>query len=290
VGVAASGRDRFAADMHAVSPRAFRRAFADGNGVRISSQEVSAPCPTLLVAGEREAKAVRAANAALAALLPNAAARFAPGRGHGWLAVEPELHCRMVAVWITGRSSRWSSRLRPPHGHAARSLASWAGRWRSWEEPRHGDEPGTVWGLVTGGWHARSDVAGDREEVAGMLLRVLLGLFFIAHGLIHVAIWAPRYDPTKAAFDASRSWLLGERRPLARVLAFGAAAILIVAGIALLAQGDWWRPTAVVGLGMSTVLLLVYFTPWYLFILVVNLALIVGIVWRDWPATSTVGA
>ena len=66
-------------------------------------QEVSAPCPTLLVAGEREAKAVRAANAALAALLPNAAARFAPGRGHGWLAVEPELHCRMVAVWITGQ-------------------------------------------------------------------------------------------------------------------------------------------------------------------------------------------
>ena len=103
VGVAASGRDRFAADMHAVSPRAFRRAFADGNGARICGEEVSAPCPTLLVAGEREATAVRAANAALAALLPNAAARFAPGRGHGWLAVEPELHCRMVAVWITGQ-------------------------------------------------------------------------------------------------------------------------------------------------------------------------------------------
>lgn len=43
VGVAASGRDRFTADMHAVSPRAFRRAFADGNGARISSQEVNAP-------------------------------------------------------------------------------------------------------------------------------------------------------------------------------------------------------------------------------------------------------
>jgi hypothetical protein len=86
-----------------VSPRAFRRAFADGNGARISCQEVGAPCPTLLVAGEREAKAVRASNAALAALMPSAVARFALGRGHGWLAVEPELHCRMVAAWIEGR-------------------------------------------------------------------------------------------------------------------------------------------------------------------------------------------
>jgi pimeloyl-ACP methyl ester carboxylesterase len=103
VGVAASGRDRFAADMHAVSPRAFRRAFADGNGARISAEELSARCPTLLVAGEREATAVRASNAALAALMPNAAARFAPGRGHGWLAVEPELHCRMVEAWIAGQ-------------------------------------------------------------------------------------------------------------------------------------------------------------------------------------------
>jgi pimeloyl-ACP methyl ester carboxylesterase len=91
LGVAASGRDRFTADLQAVSPRAFRRAFADGNGARISAEEVSAPCPTLLVAGERETKAVRSSNAALAALMPNAVARFAPGRGHGWLAVEPEL-------------------------------------------------------------------------------------------------------------------------------------------------------------------------------------------------------
>jgi uncharacterized membrane protein YphA (DoxX/SURF4 family) len=123
-----------------------------------------------------------------------------------------------------------------------------------------------------------------------MVLRVLLSLFFIAHGLVHVAIWAPRYDPEKALFDAAHSWLLGDRRPLARVLAFLAAAILIVAGLALLAQGGWWRPTAVVGLSVSTVLLLLYVNRWYLFILAVNLALIVGIAWLDWPSESTVGA
>jgi sulfite exporter TauE/SafE len=105
-----------------------------------------------------------------------------------------------------------------------------------------------------------------------------------------VAIWTPRYDPEEAAFDASHSWLIGDRRPLAQVLAFAAAALLIVAGIALWAHGGWWRPTAVVGLGVSTVLLLLYFTPWYLIILPVNIALIVGIAFMDWPAKTTVGA
>jgi hypothetical protein len=44
-----------------------------------------------------------------------------------------------------------------------------------------------------------------------MLLRVLLSLFFIAHGLVHAAIWAPKNDPEKTPFDASHSWLLGGR-------------------------------------------------------------------------------
>jgi hypothetical protein len=112
------------------------------------------------------------------------------------------------------------------------------------------------------------------------ILRWLLIGFLIAHGLVHVAIWTPKYDPEKAAFDASHSWLIGDRRPLAQVLAFAA----------LWAHGGWWRPTAVVGLGVSTVLLLLYFTPWYLIILPVNIALIVGIAFMDWPAKTTVGA
>jgi len=103
VGVAPSGREQFAADLRAVSPAAFRRAFAEGNDIRISRAELRARCATLLVAGEREQRAIRASNAALAALMPDAEARFAPGRGHAWLAVDPELHGRMVQAWISGQ-------------------------------------------------------------------------------------------------------------------------------------------------------------------------------------------
>jgi hypothetical protein len=90
-------------------------------------------------------------------------------------------------------------------------------------------------------------------------------------------------------WDASHSWLIGDQRPLARALAFAAAALLMLAGVALWTYGRR-RPTAVVGLGVSTVLLLLYFTPWYLIILPVFIALIVGIAFMDWPAKTTVGA
>lgn len=94
----------------------------------------------------------------------------------------------------------------------------------------------------------------------------------------------------KAPFDAAHSWLIGDQRALAKVLAFAAAVILVLAGVALWADAGWWRPTAIVGLSVSTALLVVYFSRWYLFILAVNIALIISIGWMDWPAKSTVGA
>jgi pimeloyl-ACP methyl ester carboxylesterase len=98
------------ADLRGSSPRAFRRAFVEGFRSGVSRVEVGAPSPTLLVAGEKET-VVRPANAALASLMPNAVARFAPGLGHGWVARKPTLHVRMVEAWLTGQEL--PSELRP---------------------------------------------------------------------------------------------------------------------------------------------------------------------------------
>jgi hypothetical protein len=84
----------------------------------------------------------------------------------------------------------------------------------------------------------------------------------------------------------------GSRQPTAQTLTgHGASAvILVLAGVALWADAGWWRPTAIAGLGVSTALLPIYFSRWYLFILAVNIALIISIGWMDWPAKATVGA
>jgi hypothetical protein len=124
--------------------------------------------------------------------------------------------------------------------------------------------------------------------------RVLFIAFLIAHAGIHAAIWIPTAvggpgGAKDAPFDAGHSWVLGDQRGLALVLALVAAAFLCVAGIGLWAQAEWWRPVAVIGLAVSLALMVLYFNPWYLFIEAVNAGLIVGILWLDWPSKSMIG-
>jgi len=103
VGRAARLDDAARADLRAASPRAFRHGFADANDTVISHAEIAADCPTLLVAGEAETRPpVRASNAAMAALMPDAEARYVPGVGHGWIGRRPDLHLRMTAAWLEG--------------------------------------------------------------------------------------------------------------------------------------------------------------------------------------------
>jgi hypothetical protein len=121
--------------------------------------------------------------------------------------------------------------------------------------------------------------------------RFLFIAFLIAHGGVHVAIWAtPKPKDQKVPFDASHSWLFGSQRPLALVLALAAAALLVAASIGLWAHAEWWRTAAVVGLAASFGLMVLYFHPWFLFIEAVNAALIVGILWFEWPSKAMVGA
>jgi hypothetical protein len=115
--------------------------------------------------------------------------------------------------------------------------------------------------------------------------------FLIAHGLVHLAIWLmPKPAEQKAPFDPDHSWLLGEQKTTAVLLAVTAAALLVTGGLGLWAHADWWRSVAAIGLAASFGLMVVYFNPWYLFIEGVNAALIVGIVWLTWPSKTMVGA
>ena len=115
--------------------------------------------------------------------------------------------------------------------------------------------------------------------------------FLIAHGLVHLAIWlTPKPANQEMPFDANHSWLLGDRKAVAVVLALTAAVMLVGGGIGLWAHADWWRVVAAIGLVASFGLMVVYFNPWYLFIETVNAAMVVGIAWLAWPSKSMVGA
>lgn len=71
------------------------------------------------------------------------------------------------------------------------------------------------------------------------MVRLLLGGFVIAHGLVTAAIWsAPAADG--GPFDATHSWLLGDLRSLAVGLALVAAAGFVLAGLGFLTHRSWW--------------------------------------------------
>ena len=112
-----------------------------------------------------------------------------------------------------------------------------------------------------------SSSSGMRSKGVGDMWRLLFVGFLIAQGLVHLAVWVmPKPKDQRAAFDPAISWLFGDQRTLAMTLAFGAAAVLVAAGLGLWVHADWWRPVAVTGLAISFLLMVVYFNPWFLFI------------------------
>ena len=117
---------------------------------------------------------------------------------------------------------------------------------------------------------------------------VVSGGFLIAHGLAHLAVYAP--PAADAPVAPARSWLCGRRiRPLALTLGAVAALIFVIAGIGLLAHQDWWQAASVVGASASLVLLALFFHPWLSFGVAINVAIIWVLTQTDWPTSEMLG-
>ncbi|MEO3931757.1 hypothetical protein WMO79_02935 [Micrococcaceae bacterium Sec7.4] len=105
-------------------------------------------------------------------------------------------------------------------------------------------------------------------------MRWIAGLFVIAHGLVHLAIWLPKPDE-KAPFDVGHSPFAGNVRRLASGLAIAATVILALGGLGLIGDASWWIPVTVTGAAISAALLILTFNRWWLIGLGINAAIIV---------------
>jgi hypothetical protein len=108
---------------------------------------------------------------------------------------------------------------------------------------------------ATTGWELKREVLE--------MVRVLLGGFVVAHGLVTAVIWA---TPSKgdAPFRATHSWLLGDVRSLAVALAGVAALGFVLAGVGFLAHQSWWAVLGIAAGAVALVLMGLYFNPWLL--------------------------
>jgi predicted exporter len=111
------------------------------------------------------------------------------------------------------------------------------------------------------------------------MIRFLLGAFMVAHGLLTAFIWV---SPAKAdaPFRATRSWLVGDARPLAAVIALVAAAGFMLAGIGFITQQAWWAVTGIGAGAVALLLMTLFFNPW----LLAGIAISAGILYAGFQA------
>ena len=111
--------------------------------------------------------------------------------------------------------------------------------------------------------------------------RSLVGLFFIAHGLAHLAVWLLPPKGEGGPFNPSHSWimsLLGAEsttpRTIAIALAVLAAVGFTVAGLGWFGAQDWAGSIAVWSAGASLALVVLYFNLWLSFAVLIDLAIV----------------
>jgi hypothetical protein len=142
-------------------------------------------------------------------------------------------------------------------------------------------------------------------------MKLGISIFLILHGLIVASQAAGSLGPTipreipNPAFvswwpiNLGRSWLFSflglDRTPSAYwfggVLWLTAGILLVAAGLGVwdfVVSAEWWRSLAITGAAISLVMLLIYFHPMTLPGTAASLAILIALLWANWPPVTLV--
>jgi hypothetical protein len=131
------------------------------------------------------------------------------------------------------------------------------------------------------------------------MLRYVLAVVLIAHGLVHAGLAAapipndPESKPGAFFTATARSWLLprlGLNASTVRWMGIILVALtvlgFVLAGLGVLGVPGLaaiWRTVAVVSACLSLLLLIVYWHPWLVLGVVIDIVILVALLWLDWP-------
>ncbi|MBL8159266.1 hypothetical protein JNJ66_02310 [Candidatus Saccharibacteria bacterium] len=120
-------------------------------------------------------------------------------------------------------------------------------------------------------------------------MHTFIGIFLIAHGLIHASYLTPKPDDPNYPFDYTKGWFAqlagGLAGPLGLALTLIVVTSFVLAGLGVLSVpglGGMWKLAATVGAVASTVLLVLYWHPWLVLGLVINAVLLYGLHILQW--------
>ncbi|MER7172168.1 hypothetical protein [Streptomyces mesophilus] len=126
------------------------------------------------------------------------------------------------------------------------------------------------------------------------MITALFAAFLIAHGLIHLPVWAPpgpAHEGSRPPFDARHSWALAVAGlPQARAgrvsigLASVAAMLYVIAGAAAASGAADWPTAAVSAAVVGLALKILWFHPWLSLGVLLDAGVLLA-VYAYWPAS-----
>jgi len=130
-------------------------------------------------------------------------------------------------------------------------------------------------------------------------LKLLIGGFLIAHGLIHVLYGVPAPDENWP-FKLDHSWLLSRfsvsetsLSALGKILWLSATVGFVLAGLGVFGiplLERWWRTIAVASSAASLLLISLFWHRWFIVGLLLDVAIVVALLWIDWPPVELLGS
>jgi hypothetical protein len=124
-------------------------------------------------------------------------------------------------------------------------------------------------------------------------MKVLFGLFLIAHGLIHGSYLTPKPEDPAYPFSFAQSWfsqLVGSvARPVGLVLTITAIIFLVTAGLGFLGISGLaviWKILLGIGVISSLLVLVLFWHPWLALGIVIDVVLLYGTFFGKWSLMS----
>ncbi len=138
------------------------------------------------------------------------------------------------------------------------------------------------------------------------MLKIALGIFIIAHGLVHAILAvAPNPSDTNAKpgafFTATdRSWLLPQLGLSASAVQWIGIILVVVSTVGFILAGLGifgvaglsviWRMLAIISSFVSLLLLILFWHPWLPVGVLIDIGILIALLWAKWPPISLIGS
>ena len=136
-------------------------------------------------------------------------------------------------------------------------------------------------------------------------MKIIIALFLIAHGLVHAGLAAapnpsdPDAKPGAFFTSPDRSWLLPRLGLNSSPIQWIGITLVVLSTLGFVLAGlgvfgvpglaEAWRTIAVVSAGISLILLVVFWHPWIIVGVLIDIGIIISLVWADWPSDTLIG-